>query len=951
MLFTDESLIVTLEDGQITEFDLDKLLHSIGIGDEEAPRVLTRRNTLGSVFNIADRARRVSLKDIVNTPNTFFGGRGLDRRHTMQMGTETRARQHAASALGFTVKRLAFNEDYLYFVKKNSLFVCELDSILKGDFTISRLSMQKCRPEDLADHQLQFLLSSTETVTDSHLVMAHSWPLYVVGTSHGRVFVVPLAVTKAIMTLEGNKKEAISAMLYYHDTLVSCSGEGTVNCWSIAMQETEEEGQSSVTCEDEDSSQRVEAAIKTPIATFRIPYSDVRVLKQPHALRDVLDHVSENFWKEKWAYWQHIIVGQVEEETVILLSMERQEVICAFYGMKGGLRDAFVHLLLDYLYVNCGDGDCYIINMQTLQLERIIPSFSISFHSPSTPSLTPPSQSLSLPQPQQTLRFTLSSLATQHSQALAWVESVTLGKAQFPVLFMNAGNIAESFNDAPEFPEQAEFIISLINNWMPLGEENNKLQTQLQLLFQIQKPAVVANIGTFGVENALSFSLPGKRSKWEVSGYITSVLSASLQSILTACTHFKPSLQSMIQTNLESHFSQLKTHLRRFKRPCPVVLGFEVLNGNPVAYDLLRSAFPLYDHDELVQMTDEWLQIFMSTPLGQGSLPRSPKGSIDHWKTTSPVKDVSPEEALSAIMLSILSLSGVKIDVEESIINTFGNMLKGGNQGYIIAASLLLFNGIKRWRGSISKDAYMELVVSELTLHHSSTRKVRHATRKALMTLGRSDIPAFCEVLKREVTMVSIDREYPETVLTVLEGFIYKHSAHLLMDLPAVMDVLLRALDPREIILRKICLSKGTDILELLIKQLPMAAFDRSRQLLALGTNTQQVLIYDVKTASIWRELQGHSGPVSAVCFSSDGNYLASYSVRDSSLRIWRIEVGFLGLGGMEINAYNTISLPNIEPVISSSRDLITTISLNWGNDQGVQLVREDGVGYCYMVN
>ena len=946
LMFTDESFVVTLEDGQITEFDLDKLLHNIGIGDE-GPRVLTRRNTLGSVFNITDKARRVSLRDIMHKQVPVYGRR-LSRRHTMEV--EARTKPPATSALGFMVKQLSFNEDYFYFAKKNSLFVCELDSILKEKFEISTLSMQKCRPEYLADCQLQFLLSPDETVTDSHLVMAHSWPLYVVGTSKGRVFIVPLSVTRAIMTLEGTRSEAISAILYYHDTLVSCSQEGTVQCWSLAPQDLKsEEDQSTITCNSSDSGQRIDLAPRSPSVTFSIPYSDVRVMKQPHAIREVLDKVPEHLWKEKWTQWQHMIVGQVEDETVILLSMEEKEVVCAFYGMKGGLREALVHLLLDYLYLNCGDGDCYVINMVHQQVERIVPSFSIPFRSAVAHHMSEPSLPDS-PTPHQLLQFSINSLAAEHGQALAWVESVSLGKAQFPVLFINAGNIAESFSDTAEFPEQAEFILSLLSSWAKLGEEEEKLQTQLQLLFQIQKPAVAANVGTFGVDNALSFSLPGKKSRWEISGYISAVQSASLLSVLNACSHFKPSLKPLIHSSVGSHFARLKDRVRHFKRPCPVVLGFEVIGGNLVAYDLLRTALPLFDTDELMLMMDEWRQIFVSTVQGASVLPLSPKDGIAHWKTFQPARAVSSSEALSAVMIAALSLNGVKTDLQPDILSTFENMLKGDSPGYIIAASLLLHDGIKRWRADTDKSTYNEVVVALLRLHHASTRKVRYSTRKALLYMGKADVATFCDSLKHEVVKVSGDREYPESVLMVLEALIYKHSSHLLMDLQALVDVVLRAIDSREILLRKICLSKATDTLDLLVKCLPMVAFDRSRQLLAVGTNARQVVIYELKTANVWRELQAHEGPVSALCFSTDGSFLASYSLRDSQLRIWRLGTGFLGLGSLEIRSYSSISLPSVQSIVVSSRDLIKTISLAWRESQGVQLVREDGVGYCYTV-
>lgn len=37
----------------------------------------------------------------------------------------------------------------------------------------------------------------------------------------------------------------------------------------------------------------------------------------------------------------------------------------------------------------------------------------------------------------------------------------------------------------------------------------------------------------------------------------------------------------------------------------------------------------------------------------------------------------------------------------------------------------------------------------------------------------------------------------------------------------------------------------------------------------------------------------GHKGPVTAICFNSDGRQVATYSLAESTLRIWQVKFCF----------------------------------------------------------
>ena len=69
-----------------------------------------------------------------------------------------------------------------------------------------------------------------------------------------------------------------------------------------------------------------------------------------------------------------------------------------------------------------------------------------------------------------------------------------------------------------------------------------------------------------------------------------------------------------------------------------------------------------------------------------------------------------------------------------------------------------------------------------------------------------------------------------------------------------------------------------------------------------MGTIEGVVLLYDVRTATKWRILQGHAAAVTCVAFSPAGDLVVSFCAAEASLRWWSAGstglFGFLGLSG-----------------------------------------------------
>ncbi|CAD8045129.1 unnamed protein product [Paramecium primaurelia] len=92
---------------------------------------------------------------------------------------------------------------------------------------------------------------------------------------------------------------------------------------------------------------------------------------------------------------------------------------------------------------------------------------------------------------------------------------------------------------------------------------------------------------------------------------------------------------------------------------------------------------------------------------------------------------------------------------------------------------------------------------------------------------------------------------------------------------------------------------------------------------LASGSNDKSIRLWDVKTGQQKAKLDGHTSTVYSVCFSPDGNTLASGSY-DKSIRLWDVKTGQEIkssdknykdiLAQFKIPLQNSSLLPNVEP-------------------------------------
>lgn len=197
---------------------------------------------------------------------------------------------------------------------------------------------------------------------------------------------------------------------------------------------------------------------------------------------------------------------------------------------------------------------------------------------------------------------------------------------------------------------------------------------------------------------------------------------------------------------------------------------------------------------------------------------------------------------------------------------------------------------------------------------------VAQAASRALLEFARLHPKHFVTVMAARALHPKSTEGERSAALLMLVALARKHPSCLVRILPAVIEAIVRCLDPSNAATRRILLGASTQALYTLVNKFPMLAFHQQSQRLALGTDRQQkavVVIYDLRTGTKWRVLEGHhpQASVSAVAFNEDAERLVSYAADESplpTLRVWRTGGSnfFAGLLGLTASPSNTYELP-----------------------------------------
>lgn len=308
----------------------------------------------------------------------------------------------------------------------------------------------------------------------------------------------------------------------------------------------------------------------------------------------------------------------------------------------------------------------------------------------------------------------------------------------------------------------------------------------------------------------------------------------------------------------------------------------------------------------------------------------------------SSLAELSSPQGIAVLLLSAMVIrygAGLHPDLGPCLVSYLLGMLHGPSEAQRAAAADLLSRGYTEWRPYLgdratlirtlfaaahSAPAGRPLAASEddvvdkgsttptaaggpsrLTPQASAGAPAALSANRyhtALIVVGAAEPQLLCtEMGEQAVRMAAPPRVRLAAVASVI-SLVRSRAASLETSLPQVVEAALRPLDPSVPSLREGSLGASTSALRELVRRYPMVHFNQPTQRLAVGTVEGVVLLYDVRTATKWRILQGHGAPVTSVSIAPAGDLVASYCAEERVIRWWSTGssglFGFLGLSG-----------------------------------------------------
>jgi hypothetical protein len=218
------------------------------------------------------------------------------------------------------------------------------------------------------------------------------------------------------------------------------------------------------------------------------------------------------------------------------------------------------------------------------------------------------------------------------------------------------------------------------------------------------------------------------------------------------------------------------------------------------------------------------------------------------------------------------------------------------------------------------------------------------AAQRALLEIGASRPTLFITVLNMEIRNPDVVDEYLGVCIMTLTALIRKNPLTFVRHLSDVVEAVINTLDPSKPLLRKGCLNASTKALHELVRRFSIVAFHQKTQRFAVGTPQKFIIIYDLRTATKWRLLEGHSGSISALCFDDQGKYLSSYSAEELCVKIWLTgSSGFFGgIFGLHAKCIMTKYLHRSNDCVDHLSS-ITKCRFEWVTSVQLKLRRENG--------
>ena len=136
---------------------------------------------------------------------------------------------------------------------------------------------------------------------------------------------------------------------------------------------------------------------------------------------------------------------------------------------------------------------------------------------------------------------------------------------------------------------------------------------------------------------------------------------------------------------------------------------------------------------------------------------------------------------------------------------------------------------------------------------------------EALVLISAVVPQPFLEVMSQIGTNADVLMAHKVLTIQLLKSVITKFTSHFESQIPVIVEYLMSLLNPGIPARRERCLRACTVVLRTICQKYQFVSFHQDSQKYALGTAGGTVVVYDLRTATKWRILQGQVGPILSV--------------------------------------------------------------------------------------
>ncbi|KAF0701388.1 Aste57867_8090 [Aphanomyces stellatus] len=600
-------------------------------------------------------------------------------------------------------------------------------------------------------------------------------------------------------------------------------------------------------------------------------------------------------------------VGGDRKLSLFAVRMDDRELHLEFVMECNGHADRVLHVewafQTNHVLVECADGMMYIWSLTTGILERIVPKVMV------------------------------------HSTAMTDAASRPLPHAHVfscPV---------ETFGTAVSMRSN-HALLSYLLTWT----EDTTIDALVQNTLGLIEPHLAYSIAVSGPHDAFTLPLPKNQqrhaSKWQYSPYLTAQLALALVTMCTSVMEASSQEDQVLWSQLITQIAVvLPERLPGYKEPSLEALaeyGFHTWEASQMASRLLL-------HGVIKRLPENLRSTRAAAYMTKFQVELQQMDKRHGGWTTIPMEDVVAQLGSYLVVLSILGTcfpGEISPTCARQVCDVLVACLHGPSHVAVVAAELLA-KGLLLFRPHLTDVGQLVLQLIPLTLDEDATKKrLKQAAMRLLVEVGTCEASFVLSVLQQEMNVSDRSIAYREGVLVYLMTWVNLQYLVMVRHLPAVVDTVLSCLDPTKPDRRKKCLAMSTKCLHDLVKRFPMVDFHKATQRLAVGTMDGVILLYDLRMATKWRVLEGHTCSVGAVSFRKDGAMLISYGAREAMVRWWNIgSSGLFTLLKVQQSCVRHLQLATI-PRLAEFSKVIQTCRFHLSNDDSNQntvwLTRED---------